>query len=133
MNPAQFSPKEDLSSYPRTLPTDVESLSRLSTSDSSSKPSSASKTASSGDSATRKVSVIWAPKVTDMYPNGFTQIVSDQVGAFVEIVGLDKEMEGKSRPGFFRGVATVVTKLFHVVQVSPGLDSSSTFSFVERS
>lgn len=77
--------------------------------------------------------MIWAPKVTDMYPNGFTQIVSDQVGAFVEIVGLDKEMEGKSRPGFFRGVATVVTKLFHVVQVSPGLDSSSTFSFVERS
>lgn len=36
----------------------------------------------------------------------------------MEIKGLDKEMEGKSRPGFFRGVATVVTKLFHVVQVS---------------
>ncbi|PWN51129.1 Nucleotidylyl transferase [Violaceomyces palustris] len=51
-----------------------------------------------------------------MYPNGFTQIIDDQVGAFVEVKGLGHQMEGGSRPTFFRGVATVVTKLFHVIQ-----------------
>lgn len=55
-----------------------------------------------------------------MYPSPdgqpFTQHVKDQVGAFVEVQGLQNEMEGTSRPTFFRGVATVCTKLFHVVQ-----------------
>lgn len=43
--------------------------------------------------------------------------MSKQRGAFVEVKGLQEVMEGKSRPGFFRGVATVVIKLFNLVQV----------------
>lgn len=107
VNPAQFAPHEDLASYPRTLPSDSEALSRL----------------SSGD---HKVNVIFAPNVQEMYPSGFTQVVDDQVGAFVEVKGLSHQMEGGSRPTFFRGVATVCTKLFHIVEVSraPRIGSS---------
>lgn len=46
-----------------------------------------------------------------------TQEVASQVGTFVEVKGLQDSMEGASRPGFFRGVATVVAKLFNIVQV----------------
>jgi pantoate--beta-alanine ligase len=53
-----------------------------------------------------------------MYPSGISQDYDTQRGTFVEVKGYGDEMEGKSRPGFFRGVATVVTKLFNVVQVS---------------
>ena len=67
---------------------------------------------------TKRVSVAFVPTVPEMYPNGFTQIVEDQIGAFIEVKGLSHQMEGGSRPTFFRGVATVVTKLFHVIQVS---------------
>jgi hypothetical protein len=38
-------------------------------------------------------------------------------GTFIEVKGYSHQMEGKSRPTFFRGVATVVTKLFNAVQV----------------
>jgi pantoate--beta-alanine ligase len=104
VNPAQFAPTEDLSSYPRTLASDVKALSSISTSTSSSKG----------------VSSIFAPTVSEMYPSPdgkpFTQHVKDQVGAFVEVQGLAHQMEGASRPTFFRGVATVCTKLFHIVQ-----------------
>ena len=55
------------------------------------------------------------PQVNDMYPFGITQHVPDQVGAFVEVQGLSHQMEGQTRPTFFRGVATVVTKLFNIV------------------
>ncbi|KAK0554244.1 pantoate-beta-alanine ligase [Tilletia horrida] len=102
VNPAQFAPHEDLDAYPRTFDSDLAKLKSL----------ASHSTASSN----RKVDVIFLPTVAEMYPNGFTQQVEDQVGAFVEIRGLANEMEGKSRPGFFRGVATVVTKLFHVIQ-----------------
>ncbi len=52
-----------------------------------------------------------------MYPSGITQDFGLQKGTFVEVKGYDHQMEGKSRPTFFRGVATVVTKLFNIVQV----------------
>lgn len=52
-----------------------------------------------------------------MYPSGITQKVTTQTGTFVEVKGFGDKMEGKSRPSFFRGVATVVTKLFNIVQV----------------
>lgn len=56
----------------------------------------------------RRVSALFLPPVEALYPNGITTHVPDQRGAFVEIKGLDQTMEGASRPGFFRGVATVV-------------------------
>jgi pantoate--beta-alanine ligase len=52
-----------------------------------------------------------------MYPSGISQDVSQQKGTFVEVKGYGEQMEGGSRPTFFRGVATVVTKLFNIIQV----------------
>jgi pantoate--beta-alanine ligase len=52
------------------------------------------------------VDVVFAPAVEEMYPPGAT--------TFVEVEGLSDRLDGASRPGHFRGVATVVTKLFHV-------------------
>ncbi|PWZ01481.1 putative pantoate--beta-alanine ligase [Testicularia cyperi] len=101
VNPAQFAPTEDLASYPRTVPIDIEKLASLS--GSASRPD-------------RCVNIAFVPSVKEMYPNGFTQVVEDQIGAFVTVQGLSHQMEGGSRPTFFRGVATVVTKLFHVIQ-----------------
>lgn len=48
-------------------------------------------------------SVIFAPSVEEIYPSG--------AGTFVEVEGLSNRLDGKSRPGHFRGVATVVAKL----------------------
>ena len=100
VNPAQFAPHEDLASYPRTLPTDLAALQML----------------RSSNSPERGVSIVFAPSAAEMYPSGLTQVVADQVGAFVEVRGLSHQMEGGSRPSFFRGVATVCTKLFHMVE-----------------
>ncbi|SAM61844.1 probable pantoate--beta-alanine ligase [Ustilago bromivora] len=102
VNPAQFAPTEDLASYPRTLDSDIQKLATV------------TNTISLGTQ--RKVDIVFAPSVREMYPNGLTQVVSDQIGAFVEVKGLSHQMEGGSRPTFFRGVATVVTKLFHIIQ-----------------
>lgn len=52
-----------------------------------------------------------------MYPSGINQHREMQKGTFVEVKGYGEQMEGRSRPGFFRGVATVVTKLFNIIQV----------------
>lgn len=112
VNPAQFAPHEDLAAYPRTLPADASALSALS----SSAPLASADHRLVTPSQPRGVARIFAPGVQEMYPNGFTQMVADQVGAFVEVKGLSEQMEGACRPTFFRGVATVVTKLFHIVQ-----------------
>ncbi len=52
--------------------------------------------------------LVFAPDVNQMYPGGFC--------THVEVEGLSDQFEGASRPGHFRGVATVVTKLLHLVQ-----------------
>ena len=52
--------------------------------------------------------LVFAPDVSQMYPNDFR--------TFVEVEGLSDRLEGASRPGHFRGVATVVAKLFSLVQ-----------------
>ena len=52
-----------------------------------------------------------------MYPSGISQTVAEQKGTFVEVQGYGHQMEGKTRPTFFRGVATVVMKLFHAIEV----------------
>lgn len=94
VNPSQFAPHEDLDSYPRTLDDDIQKLSQV---------------------ISHSPIIVFLPSVADMYPSGITLDVSKQVGAFVEVKGLSEQLEGASRPQFFRGVATVVTKLLNAV------------------
>jgi pantoate--beta-alanine ligase len=88
VNPTQFGPAEDLSRYPRDLPRDSQ-LCR-----------------------NEGVDVIFAPSDEQMYPRnagrGFSTFVVEE--------NLSRGMEGKSRPTHFRGVTTVVAKLFNIVQ-----------------
>ncbi|QHS73877.1 pantoate--beta-alanine ligase PAN6 [Saccharomyces paradoxus] len=91
VNPSQFAPTEDLDNYPRTLPNDIKLLESL------------------------KVDVLFAPNAHVMYPQGIPLDVEEQKGPFVTVLGLSEKLEGKTRPNFFRGVATVVTKLFNIV------------------
>ncbi len=55
-----------------------------------------------------KVDFIFAPGVSEMYPTGYS--------TFVEVEGLSKIMCGRSRPLHFRGVTTVLMKLFNLIQ-----------------
>jgi len=84
VNPTQFGPDEDLSSYPRDLDRDLAML------------------------AAEGVDLVFAPEPAEIYPPG--------ARTFVEVEGLSGRLEGASRPGHFRGVATVVTKLFEIVR-----------------
>lgn len=91
VNPTQFGPKEDYKKYPRNL---------------------------SRDSAIAKkagVDIIFAPVVKEMYPLAHRSSQSEG-GTYVEETALSKILEGKIRPGHFRGVTTVVLKLFNIVQ-----------------
>jgi pantoate--beta-alanine ligase len=54
------------------------------------------------------VDVVFAPEASTMYPAGYA--------TFVEVEGITSVLEGASRPGHFRGVATVVTKLINIVK-----------------
>jgi pantoate--beta-alanine ligase len=54
------------------------------------------------------VALLFAPSVEEMYPQGAV--------TWVEVEGLSGKLDGRSRPGHFRGVTTVVAKLFHVVE-----------------
>jgi pantoate--beta-alanine ligase len=56
---------------------------------------------------TRGVDFIFAPAPEDMYPRGFA--------TYVTVERLSEKLEGVSRPGHFRGVTTVVSKLFNIV------------------
>ncbi len=86
VNPMQFGAGEDLDNYPRTLAEDTAQLSALG------------------------VDVLFTPTAQDIYPRGLEQ------QTFVEVPGISYMICGASRPGHFRGVATVVTKLFNMVQ-----------------
>ena len=55
-----------------------------------------------------QVDYVFAPPTEEMYPAGF--------GTWVNVDGLSDRLEGRARPGHFRGVATVVLKLFEIVQ-----------------
>lgn len=91
VNPSQFAPNEDLDQYPRTLPQDIELLQSLG------------------------CDVLFAPNAHEMYPQGIPLTVEDQCGPFVTVLGVSEMLEGKTRPNFFRGVATVVIKLLNIV------------------
>jgi pantoate--beta-alanine ligase len=54
------------------------------------------------------VDLLFAPSVEEMYPTGAV--------TFVTVEGVSDRLDGQSRPGHFRGVATVVAKLFHIVE-----------------
>ena len=105
VNPAQFAPHEDLATYPRTLSRDLELLSEVSVSG-------------------RSAAAVFVPTVNEMYPSGIVQSVDQQKGTFVEVKGYGHQMEGRTRPTFFRGVATVVTKLFNVIEVRASISTS---------
>jgi pantoate--beta-alanine ligase len=54
------------------------------------------------------IDILFAPPVDEIYPNG-------QV-TWVQIEGLSEKLDGRSRPGHFRGVTTIVSKLFHILE-----------------
>ncbi|CCK72827.1 pantoate--beta-alanine ligase PAN6 KNAG_0L02090 [Huiozyma naganishii CBS 8797] len=91
VNPSQFAPGEDLDEYPRTLEADCALLESLG------------------------VDLVFAPKTSEMYPQGIPLDTREQRGAFVTVLGVSEMLEGRTRPNFFRGVATVVTKLLNIV------------------
>ncbi|MFJ4143964.1 pantoate--beta-alanine ligase [Pseudomonas sp. NPDC089734] len=86
VNPLQFGPNEDLASYPRTLAADQEKLLQAG------------------------CNLLFTPSVEEMYPHG----MGDQT--IVSVPHLSEGLCGASRPGHFDGVATVVSKLFNMVQ-----------------
>ncbi len=83
VNPTQFGPNEDYARYPRSFDADC-ALAK-----------------SEGADA------VFAPSVEELYPGGS----SGQIATFVDVEGLSNRLDGASRPGHFRGVATVVAKL----------------------
>ncbi|KAF2143897.1 uncharacterized protein K452DRAFT_285935 [Aplosporella prunicola CBS 121167] len=103
VNPTQFGVNEDLDSYPKTWDSDLEKLHALD-----------QELASS--SARGRISSIFAPTSKVMYPTLPPSSEIDGHGSFVTITPLANKLEGASRPVFFRGVATVCTKLFNIVQ-----------------
>ncbi|BBR60495.1 MULTISPECIES: pantoate--beta-alanine ligase [unclassified Klebsiella] len=86
VNPMQFDRPEDLVRYPRTLQDDCEKLNK------------------------RKVDFVFAPSEKEIYPQGL------EGQTFVDVPGLSTMLEGASRPGHFRGVSTIVSKLFNLIQ-----------------
>ncbi|KTB81446.1 pantoate--beta-alanine ligase [Pseudomonas syringae] len=86
VNPLQFGPKEDLATYPRTLAADQEKL------------------------LAAGCNLLFTPSVEEMYPHGMTS------QTIVSVPHLSQGLCGASRPGHFEGVATVVSKLFNMVQ-----------------
>ncbi|MEG9625654.1 pantoate--beta-alanine ligase [Pseudomonas guariconensis] len=86
VNPLQFGAGEDLDKYPRTLAADQERLLEAG------------------------CHLLFAPTVEEMYPDGMA------VQTRVSVPQLSEGLCGASRPGHFEGVATVVSKLFNMVQ-----------------
>ncbi len=86
VNPLQFGPTEDLDAYPRTLAADIEKLEAAS------------------------CDLLFTPSVAEIYPQGLA------AQTIVSVPGISRRHCGNSRPGHFDGVATVVNKLFNMVQ-----------------
>jgi len=86
VNPMQFDRADDLAAYPRTLEADCQQLQH------------------------QGADIVFAPQASTIYPQGTGQ------HTFVEVPGLSSLLEGASRPGHFRGMTTVVSTLFNLVQ-----------------
>jgi len=86
VNPLQFAAGEDFAAYPRTLERDSDML------------------------RDAGCDLLFAPTEAEVYPRGRER------QTFIEVPGLSEQLCGASRPGHFRGVATVVAKLFNMTQ-----------------
>ncbi|RJX74491.1 pantoate--beta-alanine ligase [Vibrio sinensis] len=86
VNPMQFERTDDLNNYPRTLEEDLAKL------------------------GSEGVELVFTPTPEIIYPDGLDKQTS------VDVPVLSTMLEGASRPGHFRGVSTIVTKLFNIVQ-----------------
>ncbi|MGH7950681.1 MAG: pantoate--beta-alanine ligase [Limisphaerales bacterium] len=106
VNPTQFAPKEDFSKYPRDLKRDLRLLREL------------------------KVDAVFIPSDSEMYPQwgeslsspdskkylGSTESRPTKFSTYVVEEKLSRTMEGAARPAHFKGVTTVVAKLFNIVR-----------------
>ena len=86
VNPTQFVAGEDFNEYPRTLDSDIELISKL------------------------NVNLVFIPEAIELYP------MNNKISTEVSIPELESIYCGEHRPGHFRGVATIVSKLFNIVQ-----------------
>ena len=86
VNPLQFNNANDLANYPKTLEEDCAKLQQAG------------------------VDIVFTPSAEVIYPNGLN------AQTFVEVPGVSDCLEGELRPGHFRGVSTIVAKLFNLVQ-----------------
>ena len=86
VNPMQFNNQSDLDNYPKTLAEDCAKLEQAG------------------------VDIVFTPSADVIYPNGLN------TQTFIEVPGMSDCLEGELRPGHFRGVSTIVTKLFNLVQ-----------------
>ena len=86
VNPTQFVAGEDFNEYPRTLNSDIELISKL------------------------NVNLVFIPEAIELYP------MNNKISTEVSIPELESIYCGKHRPGHFRGVAMIVSKLFNIVQ-----------------
>jgi pantoate--beta-alanine ligase len=87
VNPTQFDRSDDFQKYPRELDTDLAFCERLG------------------------LDAVFAPDAREMYPGDYQKMPLTSV----DVAGLASRFEGEFRPGHFRGVATVVAKLFNIV------------------
>ncbi|KAF2428341.1 pantothenate synthetase [Tothia fuscella] len=102
VNPTQFGVSEDLSTYPKTWESDMKLLEIV--------DRELASTSGCG-----RISAIFAPSTGTMYPTLPPTSEVDGKGSFVTITPVGEVLEGKTRPVFFRGVATVCMKLFNIV------------------
>ncbi len=86
VNPLQFNDPDDLSAYPRTIESDISKLSSF------------------------DIDMLFCPEVGAFYPEGEKEVEKIDLGEITTI------LEGEQRPGHFAGVATVVKRLFDLVQ-----------------
>jgi len=125
VNPTQFGPREDFKQYPRQQEADLQLCDR------------------------ERVDALFAPSDEEMYPGGLwmaedgstvqlavpSPIRGSQYSTFVDELVLGRRLEGERRRGFFRGVCTVVAKLFHIVQPDVavfGLKDYQQFKVIQR-
>jgi pantoate--beta-alanine ligase len=97
VNPMQFGPNEDFAHYPRTPTQDAQMLSDAG------------------------CDLMFMPEVGEIYPNGAAQATR------VEVPGISDILCGEFRPGHFEGVATVVAKLFNIVDADVAIFGEKDF------